>query len=49
VAARALEVKGRASAGDIELTENEWRWACNLRDEFCPYRVYDCDTPTPCP
>ena len=44
---RAIEVKGRARAGDIELTENEWAKACNLRDGYWLYAVYDCATPRP--
>ena len=45
--ARAIEVKGRAGVGDIELTENEWSRACNLRDRYWLYVVFDCGTPTP--
>lgn len=44
---RAIEVKGRAGVGDIELTENEWSRACNLRDRYWLYVVYDCGTPNP--
>ena len=44
---RAIEVKGRARAGDIELSENEWAKACNLRDGYWLYAVYDCATPRP--
>ena len=44
---RAIEVKGRARAGDIELSENEWAKACNLRDRYWLYAVYDCATPRP--
>ncbi|MFI5353199.1 MAG: helicase-related protein [Candidatus Binatales bacterium] len=44
---RAIEVKGRAAVGDIELTENEWSRACNQRDGYWLYVVYDCGTPTP--
>jgi Domain of unknown function (DUF3883) len=39
---RAIEVKGRAGIGDIELTENEWAKACNLRERYWLYVVYDC-------
>ena len=28
---RSIEVKGRAGVGDVELSENEWAKACNLR------------------
>jgi SNF2 family DNA or RNA helicase len=44
---RAIEVKGRAGVGDIELTENEWSRACNLRERYWLYVVYDCGTPNP--
>ena len=44
---RAIEVKGRARGGDIELSENEWAKACNLRDGYWLYAVYDCATPRP--
>ena len=44
---RAIGVKGRARGGDIELSENEWAKACNLRDGYWLYAVYDCATPRP--
>ena len=44
---RAIEVKGRADTGGIELSENEWAKACNLRDGYWLYVVYDCATPRP--
>ena len=44
---RAIEVKGRAGTGDIELSENEWAKACNLRSGYWLYAVYDCATPRP--
>ena len=44
---RAIEVKGRAGIGDIELTENEWSRSCNLRDRYWLYVVYNCGTPNP--
>lgn len=43
----AIEVKGRVGIGDVELTENEWVKACNLRDRYWLYVVYDCGTPHP--
>lgn len=43
----AIEVKGRAGVGDVELTENEWARACNLREKYWLYVVYDCATPRP--
>jgi len=42
-----IEVKGRASVGDIELTENEWVKACNLREQYWLYVVYDCASAQP--
>jgi superfamily II DNA or RNA helicase len=44
---RAIEVKGRVGVGDIELTENEWSRACNSRDHYWLYVVYDCGRPNP--
>ena len=43
----AIEVKGRAGAGDVELSENEWAKACNLRRGYWLYAVYDCAAPRP--
>jgi hypothetical protein len=40
-------VKGRAGIGDVELTENEWAKACNRRDRYWLYVVFDCGTPHP--
>ncbi len=44
---RAVEVKGRAGEGDVELTENEWVQACNHRDRYWLYVVFGCATPSP--
>jgi hypothetical protein len=44
---RAIEVKGRAAIGDIELTKNEWAKACNLRERYWLYVVYECASPHP--
>ena len=44
---RAIEVKGRASTGAVEVSANEWAKACNLRDRYWLYVVYDCATPRP--
>ena len=44
---RAIEVKGRAGVGEIEVSENEWAKACNLRDGYWLYVVFDCATPRP--
>lgn len=44
---RAIEVKGRATTGDVEVSANEWAAACNHRDGYWLYAVYDCATPAP--
>ena len=44
---RAIEVKGRARTGGVQLQENEWRKACILGKEYWLYVVLDCDTPQP--
>ncbi|MFW0859476.1 MAG: helicase-related protein [Dehalococcoidia bacterium] len=44
---RCIEVKGRRGVGDIELTDNEWPKAANLRQEYWLYVVYDCATTQP--
>lgn len=44
---RAIEVKGRVGTGDVELTENEWAKAINLRSRFWLYVAFDCGTPMP--
>jgi hypothetical protein len=44
---RCIEVKGRAGTVGVELTENEWAKACNLRSEYWLYVVFDCATPRP--
>ena len=44
---RAIEVKGRAGVGDVEMTSNEWSKACNLLDGYWLYAVFDCATPRP--
>lgn len=44
---RCIEVKGRVGTGEIEITDNEWARACNLRDDYWLYVVYNCGTSTP--
>ena len=44
---RHIEVKGRTGTGEIQLSDNEWAKACNLRDSYWLYAVYDCATPRP--
>ncbi len=43
----AIEVKGRAGISDIELTENEYIKACNLRERYWLYVVYECAKAVP--
>ncbi|MDE0447657.1 MAG: helicase-related protein [Spirochaetaceae bacterium] len=44
---RCIEVKGRARTGSVEVSDNEWAKACNLRNQYWLYVVYDCATPRP--
>jgi hypothetical protein len=44
---RGIEVKGRVGVGEVELTENEWVRACNQRDRYWLYVVFDCGTSHP--
>jgi hypothetical protein len=44
---RGIEVKGRAGIGDVELTENEWAKACNERNRYWLYVVFDGGTSHP--
>jgi hypothetical protein len=44
---RCIEVKGRAMTGDIEVSANEWAKACNMRQDYWLYAVYNCATPNP--
>lgn len=44
---RSIEVKGRANVGEVEVSANEWGKACNLRDDYWLYVVYDCATSNP--
>jgi hypothetical protein len=46
-AERGVEVKGRRNIGDVQLSENEWTRAVNLRDRYWLYVVFDCATPHP--
>ena len=39
---RAVEVKGRAQTGAVEVSDNEWARACNLRGEYWLHVVFDC-------
>ena len=43
----SIEVKGRAGIGNVELTENEWVAACNLRDRYWLYVVFNCASSHP--
>ena len=44
---RCIEVKGRAKTGDIEVSANEWAKACNMRQDYWLYAVYNCATSAP--
>ena len=44
---RFIEVKGRARAGDIALTANEYNTAKRLRRDYWLYVVFHCATPNP--
>lgn len=44
---RGIEVKGRVSMSEIELTENEWARACILREKYWLYAVFDCGSASP--
>jgi hypothetical protein len=41
---RFIEVKGRATAGEIALTTNEYKTAERLKHEYWLYAVYNCGT-----
>lgn len=43
----AIEVKGRAGIGDVEITENEWAKACNLRERYWLYVAFNCASSQP--
>lgn len=45
--ARAIEVKGCAATGGVEISENEWSRACNLRNRYWLYVAFDCASPQP--
>lgn len=44
---RCIEVKGRASGGTIEITDNEWDRAANMRQEYWLYVMFDCESGVP--
>ncbi|MHC1732928.1 MAG: helicase-related protein [Bacteroidales bacterium] len=44
----AIEVKGRALTGNIDISDNEWSAACNHRNKYWLYIVYDCASSIPC-
>lgn len=44
IAARFIEVKGRAGVGEIALTSNEYRTAVRLGEDYYLYVVFDCAT-----
>lgn len=47
VEVRFIEVKGRAGVGEVALTENEFRTAERMRQDFWLYTVFNCATPNP--
>ncbi len=36
-----------AAIGDIDVSENEWAKACNLREGYWLYVVFNCASPNP--
>ena len=44
---RCIEVKGRAGQSAVQVEVNEWTQACNLRESYWLYVVFDCATPSP--
>ena len=44
---RAIEVKGRATSGNVEMSQNEYARACNLGRDYWLYVIFDCATPNP--
>ncbi len=44
IAARFIEVKGRAAVGEVALTVNEYRTAQRLSEDYWLYVVFDCAT-----
>jgi hypothetical protein len=40
-------VKGRAATGDVEVSDNEWAKACNMRGGYWLYVAYHCGMPNP--
>ena len=44
---RAIEVKGRAARGEIDVSDNEWARACNLRSEYWLHVVFHSASPQP--
>jgi superfamily II DNA or RNA helicase len=44
---RFIEVKGRATSGEIALTTNEYKTAVRLQEDYWLYVVFDCGSETP--
>jgi hypothetical protein len=42
IAARFIEVKGRAAVGEVGLTSNEYRTSQRLGEDYWLYVVFDC-------
>jgi hypothetical protein len=43
----SIEVKGRAGTGNVDISDNEWAKACNLREQYWLYTVFGCNSPHP--
>ena len=39
---RFIEVKGRATVGEVALTENEYKTAARLKEDYWLYAVFNC-------
>ena len=44
---RCIEVKGRARMGNVDISENEWSSACNHRQRYWLFVVYECASSKP--
>ncbi|MBI5470885.1 MAG: DUF3883 domain-containing protein [Ignavibacteriae bacterium] len=44
---RCIEVKGRSGTAEVQMYDNEWAKACNLRNQYWLFVAYDCATPSP--
>jgi len=44
---RCIEVKGRARTGNVDISENEWSSACNHRQRYWLFVVFECASTNP--